>query len=255
MVVGGSSSAHRTLAILTTLGSKEAAERGGLGVVEIARRVGREKSQVSRALKTLDAEGFVERDRESMLYRLSWRVFTMAANAGHPRLLAVAPPVLRRLVGVLGERVHLTVLSSDGVLTVLSQGPARTVQAAGWVGRVTPLHTTSSGRALLFDHGDEEVAELLAGSRFASAGPGAPTGAEEFLARLAEARTAGYALAREEFEAGLVGAAAPVRDFRGQVMAALNVSAPAGRMGRDLDAAGRVVMSAARQLSQSMAGC
>ncbi|AXK35814.1 IclR family transcriptional regulator [Streptomyces armeniacus] len=254
MATDSSSSLHRTLAILTALGSDEAAERGGLGVVEIARRVGREKTQVSRALKALDQVGLVERDRDSLVYRLGWRVFTMAVNAGRPRLLAEAPPVLRSLVNVLKERVHLTVLTEDGALTVLSESPMRAVQATGWVGRVTPLHTTSSGRALLFDHSDDEVRALLADTPFGAGEPAAPRDAEDFLARLQRARERGYVLVQEEFEAGLVAAAAPVRDFRGRVVAALNVSGPTYRMGSELDRAGRVVCSAARQVSRAMAG-
>lgn len=249
-----SSSLHRTLGILTALGSDGAAERGGLGVVEIARCVGREKTQVSRALKALDEAGLVERDPDTLVYRLGWRIFTMAANAGQPRLLAVAPPVLRRMVAVLKERVHLTVLTPDGALTVLSESPMRAVQATGWVGRVTPLHTTSSGRALLIDHTDDEVRELFAGMPFTVTEPAAPRDVEELLDRLRKTREAGHALAVEEFEAGLVGAAAPVRDFRGRVTAALNVSAPKFRMGRELSAAARVVTSAAQQVSRAMAG-
>lgn len=249
-----SSSLHRTLRILTALGSDEAAERGGLGVVEIARCVSREKTQVSRTLKALKEAGLVERDPDTLVYRLGWRVFTMAANAGHPRLLAAAPPLLRRLVAVLKERAHLTVLTPDGALTVLSESPMRGVQASGWVGRVTPLHTTSSGRALLVDHTDDEVRDLFAGSPFQVTEPAAPRDVEELLERVRATREAGYALAVEEFEAGLVGAAAPVRDFRGRAVAALNVSGPKYRMGRELSAAARVVSSAARQLSRAMAG-
>jgi DNA-binding IclR family transcriptional regulator len=254
MAIEGSTSLHRTLAILTALGSDEAAARGGLGVVEIARRVGREKSQISRALKALDEVGLVERDRDTLVYRLGWRVFTMATNAGRPRLLAEAPPVLRRLVGALKERVHLTVRTDDGALTVLSESPMRAVQVMGWVGRVTPLHTTSSGRALLFDHTDEEVRELLAGTDFSGAGPRAPVDVADFLDRLHRARECGCALVEEEFEPGLVAVAAPVRDFRGRIVAALNVSAPQYRMGRDMQRAARLTCAASRQLSRAMTG-
>jgi len=250
----GSSGLHRTLAILQALGSDDAAERGGLGVVEVARRVGREKTQVSRALKALDGVGLVERDAETRCYRLGWQVFTLASNAGRPRLLAEAPPVLRSVVNVLQERVHLTVLTEGGALTVLSERPCRSVQATGWVGRVVPLHTTSSGRALLFDHSEEEVRRLLADAPFPAAEPSGPRDTEDFLRRLTRAREAGHARAEEEFEAGLVAVAAPVRDFRGRVTAALNVSGPAWRMGHDLDRAARVTCAAAHRISRAMAG-
>lgn len=254
MATEGSPGVHRAVAILTVLGSEDAAEQGSLGVVEIARRVGKEKTQISRALRMLEGTGLVERDSDTLGYRLGWRLFTMAINIGRQRLLVEAPPVLRRLVSATKERAHLTVLDGDGALTVLSESPMRAVQTAGWVGRITPLESTSSGRALLFDHGNDEIRDLLGDVAFAGTGPRAPSDVNDLLVRLDEAREYGYALVDEEFEEGLVAAAAPVRDFRGRVCAALNVSAPKFRLRRELDATGRMVRAAAHQISRAMAG-
>ncbi len=254
MATEGSTGVHRAVAILTVLGSEDVAEQGSLGVVEIARRVGKEKTQISRALRMLEATGLVERDPDTLGYRLGWRLFTMAVNVGRQRLQVEAPPVLRRLVTATKERAHLTVLDGDGALTVLSESPMRAVQTAGWVGRVTPLESTSSGRALLFDHADDEIRNLLGDVPFTGTGPRAPSGVDDLLARVGEARELGYALVDEEFEEGLVAAAAPVRDFRGRVCAALNVSAPKFRLRRELDATGRMVRAAAHQVSRAMAG-
>jgi IclR family KDG regulon transcriptional repressor len=88
---------RRELAILTVLGGEEAVEDGGLGVVRIADLIGREKSQVSRTLKILAESGFVDRDTETLQYRLGWRFFALAARAGEQRLLSVAPALLERL--------------------------------------------------------------------------------------------------------------------------------------------------------------
>src|SRR3712207_7713877 len=92
------------------LGREEAVENGGLGVVRIAQLIGREKSQVSRALKTLAESGLVDRDPSTLHYRLGWRFFALAARAGEQMLLSVAPPLLERLMKSLGETVHLSVL-------------------------------------------------------------------------------------------------------------------------------------------------
>ena len=52
-----------------------------------------------------------------------------------------------------------------------------------------------------------------------------------------------------EFEDGDVGVAAPVRNFSGRIVAALNVSAPAFRLGgRRLDAAGGEIRARAEEL-------
>ena len=231
------------------LGGEEAVENGGLGVVRIAELIGREKSQVSRALRGLAESGFVDRDSSTLHYRLGWRFFTLAARAGEQRLLNVAPPLLERLVKSLGETAHLSVLQGTEVLTILSESPPHAVKAVGWAGRTVPVYCTSSGRALLFDHEHEALGELLSGIEFRELGPNTVADVGELYERLVAARARGYAVVDEEFEFGLVGAAAPVRDFRGRIVAVLNVSAPKFRFGERLEAAGREVKRAADELS------
>lgn len=250
----GLSSVQRAIAVLTALGADRENRTNGLGVVEIARRVAREKTQVSRTLKVLAEAGLVERDPETLGYRLGWRLFTLATNAGEQRLLAAAPRVLRKLVAMVAERGHLSVLNAGQALTVVSENPLRSVQAAGWVGRTTPLYCTSSGRALLFEHTDEEVHELFEATHGSGGGPRAPRSAQQCIDRLNEARRLGYALADEEFEAGLVAAAAPVKDFAGRVVGAVNVSAPRFRAARALPKIGRAVAAAANQLTAVLDG-
>lgn len=209
--------------MLLTLGDDEAASNGGLGVMRIAELLGREKSQVSRTLKTLSSHGFVDRDPDTLEYRLGWRLYTLAARTGRSRLLALAPEQVRRLVDELGETAHLSVLEGDEVLTLLSERSPRLVQATDWSGRRVPANCTSSGRALLLDLDPTTPAYEL-----------------------------GYATADGEFEPGLVGAAAPVRDFRGRIVAALNVSGPKYRLGERLDEAGVAVRRAADELSSGL---
>jgi IclR family KDG regulon transcriptional repressor len=240
---------RKELAILIVLGREEAVENGGLGVVRIAELIGREKSQVSRALRTLAESGFVDRDPSTLHYRLGWRFFALAARAGEQRLLSVVPVLLDRLMKNLGETVHLSVLQGAEVLTVLSKSPPHAVTAAGWSGRTVPAYCTSSGRALLFDRDHDALREFFSGIEFRTLGPNTVRSVEQLYKRLAAARARGYALVDEEFELGLVGAAAPVRDFRGQIVAALNISAPKFRLDERLEAAGEGVKRAADELS------
>jgi IclR family transcriptional regulator, KDG regulon repressor len=240
---------RRELAILSVLGGEEAVEDRGLGVVRIADLIGREKSQVSRTLKILAESGFVDRDTKTLQYRLGWRFFALAARAGEQRLLSVAPALLERLVENVGETAHLSVLQGVEVVTVLSESPPHAVKADGWAGRTVPIYCTSSGRALLFDHDREALSSLLSGVEFRKLRPGTVRNVEELHETIVLARERGYALVVEEFEFGLVGAAAPVRDFKGELVAALNVSAPKFRLGRRLESAGREVKKAADDLS------
>ena len=252
MAVAGELRLERMIDILTALGAPESASTGGLGVVRISELVGREKSQVSRALRTLAQAGLVERDAATREYRLGWRLFTLAARVADQRLLGLGPPVLRQLVGALGETAHLSVLDGGDVITVLSEASPSVVRAIEWSGRAVPAHCTSAGRALLLDHDERSLHALLGAGLMPAPGPRAPRDATELARRIAASRVLGYAVVADEFEAGLVGVAAPVRDFRGRIVAALNVSAPEFRLGRRLDDAGGEVRTAAQALSERL---
>lgn len=211
----------------------------GLGVVRLAALLGADKTQISRTLATLEAHGLVERDVATLAYRLGYRLFALAARVSERRLLAAAPPVLRALVAALGESAHLSVRQGTQVLTLLSESPAASIHAPGRVGSLAPLATTSAGRVLVADLAEAELDGLgLGGAR----------------AAIARARVDGVAIVREEFEPGLVAAAAPVRDGGGRVVAALNVSAPAFRFADRLDEAAGAVERAAGTLSATLAG-
>lgn len=245
----GGSSLRRGLLVLDVLAHAGDDDDAGLGVVEVARRLGVDKSQASRTLRALADHGLAERDAASRAYRLGPRVFAYAARVSERRLLRVAPPVLERLVDALGERAHLSVLDGSTVLTLLSHSPAHAVQTADWVGRTVPAYCTAAGRALLSDHDPAALRALFEGVELVARGPHAVAGLEELSARIRAAAERGYAAADEELEPGLAAVAAPVRRFDGRIVAAVNVSGPTFRFGARLAEAGAEVARAAEDLS------
>lgn len=246
-------SIRRGIEVLLSLASGEAVEQGGMGVTRISETLGREKSQVSRALKALAEYGLVERNRDALTYRLGWRIYALAQMAGAPRLLEEAGPRLRRLAAEHQERAHLSVLQGSEVLTLLSESPGRAVEAVGWVGRVTPAYCTSAGQALLLDHDRDALSLLLADVDLRPRTPRTPTDLDALVERLDAGRAAGVVVCSEEFEAGLVSAAAPVRDVSGAIVATLNVSAPKFRVDGAEDELAAKVRDAARDLSRALA--
>ena len=243
-------SLRRALSVLLALATDRSVRSHGLGVMEIAGLMNREKSQVSRTLRTLNELGLVDRDPETLNYRLGWQLFALAARAGDQRLLEEASPLLVGLVREVRERAHLCVFQGGEVLTVLSESPALAVQAVDWVGRAVPAHCTSSGRALLLDHGLPELASLWPGDRLTRPGPNSPESVRDLHARIVRARAKGFAIAEEELEPGLVAVAAPVRDGRGRVVAALDVSGPKFRLEARLETVGRELRDAAEELAR-----
>ena len=153
---------RRSLEVLLSLGSDAAIARGGLGVTRIAEMLGREKSQVSRTLKTLADYGLVDRDPDTLAYRLGWRIYALASLAGERRLLddgapGAAPPG----DDVRGARVPLGSPGRRHADDPVRVAPPTAVQAVGWVGRMTPAYCTSVGQALLLDHDRAALQRLL----------------------------------------------------------------------------------------------
>jgi DNA-binding IclR family transcriptional regulator len=213
----------------------------GLTVNEIAERLELDKSQASRTLNTLAAHGYVVRDPATQSYRLGPALFAIATRAREARIVTLAGPRLRALARALGETSHLSVRHPDGVLTLASETPAdANLLARARVGTITPLPTTSAGRALATDLENDELAEMGFDG--------------EGIAAVARARAEGIAIVRDEFEPGLLAAAAPVLDTHGRVIAAINVSAPTFRLEHRLDEAGRLVAEAASALSSAVTG-
>jgi len=247
------SSIRRGIEIMLALADQEALDRGGLGVTDVAALLGREKSQVSRALKAFHQYGFVDRNEDGT-YRLGWRLYTLAQLAGEPRMLKLASPLLRSLAASVGERAHLSVLQGTEALTVLSESPGRSVEAVGWAGRLTPAYCTSAGRALLLDMLPDGIERMFANVEFVAHGPRTASGPKQLAERIAQAQERGYAIADEEFEADLVGIAVPIYAAPRRLVASLNVSGPRYRLLERADEVAHELIELAGWLSRELGG-
>ncbi|MDD7966261.1 IclR family transcriptional regulator [Actinomycetospora lemnae] len=241
---------HRALDVLDLLGAP-----GGpssLGVVEIARQLGRDKSQVSRLLKLLADAGYVDREPGSLRYRIGTRLFAIGATAVDRRLRDEADATVAREAVLLGERIDVGIRSGGSVMTISTAAPDSELRAAGWVGRTMPLSCTATGRALLFDLDTAAIARIIVPEGLGPAGPAAPRSLDELVSRVTDERRRGWALARHETDRGLLSLGAPVRDSSGAVVAALGVSGPESRVDPVLDEVRAAVLRAASDLSRSL---
>ena len=265
-----SSGLGRDLAILELLGGDEALRSGGLGGSQVAQLTGRDKAVVSRTLATLAETGLVERGEEALRYLLGPRLYALAAHTATSTLVHASRSILRRLVQSTRETSHLCVLRGGNVLTLLSELSPHDVRTTGWAGTTTAAWRTPSGRALLSDWDEESLArwyddhgqdQPLVGRLDPADPSGLPVRASpppgnspvtdlaSLNTELGRIREQGYALSDEELEFGVVAVSAPIIDFTGRIVAAVNVSAPKARIGHRLEALGALVSRAARELS------
>lgn len=248
-----SSTAERVAQLLLAFEADNTGRSVDRSVSELARLMGRERSQVSRMLQSLKRAQVLEQDPETRRYRLGWRVRVMAAGAGDQVLVRAARPLLQTLVARTGEVALLSVQVAGNSLTVLREESQNSLRGGGWVGRRSPMHCTASGRALMFDADDELVEALtchdLTGTR---TGPNAPRDLDALLERLRQERRQGYAVASEEVEIGLTSVSAPVRSAEGYIVAVVNVSGPTPRVIGSVDNFGRLLLTAGASISKAL---
>ncbi|ARF59276.1 IclR family transcriptional regulator [Streptomyces gilvosporeus] len=241
-------SVDRAVSVLEIL-----ARHGEAGVTEVADELGVHKSTAFRLLGVLENRGLVAQEQERGKYYLGAGVLRLAgAAAVRLDISQEGAPVCRGLADELGETVNIAVLDNTAAVNIMqARGPA-SVTAQNWLGRRTPLHATSSGKALLA-HQAEAVQQAYLARKLPRLTERTLTSPAALRRELAEVVDRGYAVAIEELELGLRAVAAPVRAHDGTVIGAISVSVPAYRLAEDrLAEVVKRTVAAAAELSRRM---
>ena len=205
--------------------------RSEIGIGEMAQQLGLHRSTTSRLAATLAAAGYLEPTGEPGRYRLSGKLVTLGelvASEGDVR--RAAQPYLRDLVSSLGETGHLAVLEDAEAVTVEVVDGWQTVRMHSWVGKRSPAHCSSMGKALLAGLDADEIDARYPGARLEARTGRTITDRDKLKRHLAQVRERGYAVDHEELEPHLCCVAGPVFDRTGTVVASISVSGPDSRI-------------------------
>jgi DNA-binding IclR family transcriptional regulator len=213
------------------------ADEGPLSLAGLVAATGLSRPTAHRLAAALEAHRLVGRD-EAGRYRLGLRLLgwagTIRAELG---LVDAALPVLGALRDETGESAQLFVRDGDTRLCVAASERPAGLRDTVPVGAVLPIDRGSGGKVLLA-FGPDGVGGA---GRFPAVDPG----------ELETIRRRGWAASVAEREDGVCSVSAPVLDSGGQAQAALGVSGPINRLGRQ---PGRTlaepVMAAARELER-----
>lgn len=200
-----------------------------LGVTEIARRVGFHKSTVSRILATLEQAGYVEREAQGGRFRLGLGLIALTGP-----LLAdldvrrVAASSLQQLAGRTEETSALMVWNGHESVVVEQVMSPKQVKHTAAIGTRYNTYESASVQIFLADLPAADVDRLLERRLIVSShGDAEPI---DHAIDFAAIREQGYAVNDGRTSAEEVGIAAPVRDHRGDTVAAVLLSAPRFRV-------------------------
>jgi IclR family pca regulon transcriptional regulator len=229
-------------------------ERPNLRLADIAAALGITRSAAFRTVYTLVETGCLLHDERLRSYALGPGVLRLTYGYVATReIVEIAQPELERLRDRSGWSAHLGVLDGTSVLYVLRAAAREASTSIVHVGSRLPARSTTMGRVLLADLADEEIIE-----RFRADRPGVGRGKGPSLPGLLDQvqgdRGAEVVWHMGDFEAGVLSAAAPVRDLTGRVAAAINLtSARSPRPGAAERAAiADDLLATARQISKLM---
>jgi IclR family transcriptional regulator, KDG regulon repressor len=224
---------------------------GPTTLADLARETGIAKSTLHRVCSIMFERGWAARDSRTGQIELGPRVAWLAHTAPVSPLAAGFHGVARRLVARHNETTCLTVLDGSESVFIAKEETTHPVRLVTAVGSRLPAFAAASGRVLLADRPEDEVAALYDGCELVTPTGRKLRGLDELFGILREARRRGYAENIDETALGLHCLAVPVGP-RGRVAAAITLCVPSGRMNaarrremlRDLLRAAREVVSA-----------
>jgi IclR family transcriptional regulator, pca regulon regulatory protein len=219
---------EKGLAVIEAFDSVDSA----LTPTDIANKTGLTRAGARRYLLTLAKLHYA--DFDGKFFRLTPRVMRL----GHAYLDAtplprLVRPILEKITERTRESASLTVLDGTDAVFIARSNSPRIASVSIGVGTRLPAYCTASGRVLMSTHTDAEISRYLQTVQPTRYTQNTLIGQDELLKAFRDARTVGYSINDEEFETGLRSIAVPVINSRRDVIAALTVSVPAGRMSRE----------------------
>ena len=221
-----------------------------------ARELGINRTTLIRLLHTLEAERMIESVDDGLSWQLGPGMIVLAAEALKSRdVVRVAQPVMARLAADLGLSSHLGVLDGRDIIYLLRETPNTHLVSNVREGSRLPAHATTVGRVLLGHLPPDDLDRLYADAVLDKATDKTATTLGALRAQIQADRTRGAAWSAGNFERGIGSCAAPIRDHRGRVVAAVNVTGPEGRFVPDTPQAAAIesrVCAAAAEISRGL---
>jgi IclR family transcriptional regulator, pca regulon regulatory protein len=234
----------------------------GIGVIEAfddanprltasqaGQRTGMTRTAARRYLLTLQHMGYVASDGK--LFWLTPRVLRLGQSyLESARLPRIVQPFLQRVSAGTHEIVYLSVMDGDEVVYIARNGPNRSMSTGYVLGARVPAQVTAAGMLMLALRSDAELAEWFDTHELSVFTSHTIASKDRMRLELARIRAQGWSISEQQLDLNSRGIAVPLRDRRGELVGALNITMPMGHEGSD-DAVRRV-LPVLRETAQAM---
>jgi len=214
--------AERTFEIVETIRDLD-----GARLSELAEHIDLANSTLHDYLTTLADLKYLTRDGD--YYHVGWKCLDHGIYAKNQlKLTEAANPVLDRLAEETGEVVWLVVEDHGEAVCIDKRQGRHGVKIYGRVGKRTPMHNNSAGKAILAQLTESRVRDIISKHGFNQETENTITDLETLLQELEQIREQGYAVNNEETVKGLRSISSPI--VPNDVVGAIGVSGPKDRL-------------------------
>lgn len=230
-------------------------ERQVLTQSQLAEILGLPRATVARLCSTLVRYRYLAEGRDSKQYSLGMRLFEQGSilfNSFPVR--AAGSHILTQLHTKLGLTIFLGILDNDDLLYIdKREDAASVITFTSKIGTRRPPFWGMCGPCLMAYLPDEKVKRILKKTPLAPITKNSVTDLEEFKTWLSRIREKGLAIDAEATFEGVTGVAAPIRDFRGGVVASLGACMLSSTVSQeDIERIAHEVIAAARAVSEEL---
>jgi DNA-binding IclR family transcriptional regulator len=209
-------------------------ERPEASLTDISELLEVDPSTASRFVYTLETLGYLERDEETRLYRVSPKTYTLTVSLSGPRnLRKVSLPLMENLRDTTGETVVLGVRDAAEMVIIEVVETKYSLVPRGWVGGRVPVYCSALGKAVLANLPQAEVIRLLDAITLTPYTQNTITNRIDFLVDLKKTRERGWSLNAEEFTLGVVSVGAPILSGDRTIVGAICIDIPTVRIPND----------------------
>jgi DNA-binding IclR family transcriptional regulator len=194
---------------------------------DISKRTGLPKTTVFRILKTFENTGFFKYDPGQEKYSLGLRFLELGGIVySSLSVRKAAAPYMDTLSNSLKATILLGVMKDDQLLYIDKREMDSIIRVTSHTGLKRPPYFGMLGMTLLTYMDNKEKERLLTLYPPTKITPKTITDIRRIMKKLDEAKRKGYYMEQDEIVEGLLGIGVPIRDFSGNVVAALGATQP-----------------------------
>lgn len=226
-----------------------------MSLSDIVKQTGINKTTAKRLLSNLTSRGYLQQDPKSKRYHLGMRLFELGGIVFSSfSLRKVAAYPMSRLQNETGATVLMGVMMDDQLVYVDKREGRGMIRISSDIGWRRPLHYGMLGMVLMAFLDPRDVKRILKKNPLEAHTPYSITDEDAFSLRLEQIRKDGYIAEREEAVEGVIGIAAPIRDYSRQVIAALGVALTASHSNqkKEIDSVVKLVKKTCDGISEDL---